>query len=377
MIEIKDKKDCCGCHACTNVCPKQCITMQTDEEGFLYPVVDKVTCIGCGLCEKVCPVINQSEPRKPLRVYAAKNKNEEIRTQSSSGGIFTLLAEKVIIEGGVVFGAKFDENWNVIHSWTDTIEGIAVFRGSKYVQSTIGDTFREAKNFLLQDRKVLFTGTPCQIAGLKKYLRKDYENLLCVSIACHGVPSPIVWQEFLKEKRIDLSNISSISMRNKQYGWRNYQLCIKDKSGNCILSNKKYNCSYLHGFIRGFYLRPSCYSCKTKAGSCGCDFLIADFWGIEDVLPQYDDNKGISLVIAYSDKAQNIAKSMDLPYTVSTEQAFHKNPCIIHSTQKNENTHKFWEMWSIKGYEANNILLKQYKKTLASRILTKIKSILQ
>ena len=223
MFQLTDKQDCCGCHACASVCARHSITMQEDNEGFLYPVVDASTCIDCGLCEKVCPVINQDEPRKPLKVYAAKNRNEEIRRQSSSGGIFTPLAESVIREGGVAFGAKFDKDWNVVHAWTDTIEGIADFRGSKYVQSIIGDTYREAREFLKQGRKVLFSGTPCQIAGLRKFLRKEYENLLTVDVVCHGVPSPLVWREYLKENTKG-KEILRIDFREKKWvgkiiGW--------------------------------------------------------------------------------------------------------------------------------------------------------------
>ena len=152
MLQVTDKSQCCGCHACASICAKHCITMQEDNEGFLYPIVDEKACTDCGLCEKVCPVINQSEPRRPLKVYAAKNANEEVRLKSSSGGIFSLLAEAVIEEGGTVFGAKFDKDWNVVHAWTDTKEGIADFRGSKYVQSTIGNTYSEAREFLRQGR---------------------------------------------------------------------------------------------------------------------------------------------------------------------------------------------------------------------------------
>lgn len=192
MIEIKDKKDCCGCSACVQKCPKQCISLKEDNEGFLYPEVDKSMCINCGLCEKVCPVLHQGESRKPLKVYAAKNQDEEIRRQSSSGGIFTLLAEKTIQDGGVVFGARFDEHWEVKHDYTETIEGLAAFRGSKYVQSRMEDNYRKAEMFLKQGRKVLFSGTPCQVAGLKRFLRKYYGNLLTIDMVCHGVPSPLV-----------------------------------------------------------------------------------------------------------------------------------------------------------------------------------------
>lgn len=200
MISINDKKDCCGCAACVQRCPKQCITLHEDNEGFLYPQVDESLCIDCGLCEKVCPVINQADERTPLGVYAAKNPNESVRMQSSSGGVFTMLAERIIDEDGVVFGACFDERWEVVHSYVETKEALAKFRGSKYVQSKIGSTYQQVEGFLKSGRKVLFSGTPCQIAGLKKYLRKEYDNLLAVDFICHGVPSPGVFRTYLQEE---------------------------------------------------------------------------------------------------------------------------------------------------------------------------------
>ena len=180
MISIKQKKDCCGCSACVQRCPKQCISMAEDEEGFLYPHIDESKCIDCGLCEKVCPVINQENQREPLSVYAATNPDEKIRMLSSSGGLFSMLAEKTIENGGVVFGACWNDEWEVVHDYTETVLGIAKFRGSKYVQSRIGDSYRIVEKFLKDGREVLFSGTPCQVAGLKKYLCKVYENLFLV-----------------------------------------------------------------------------------------------------------------------------------------------------------------------------------------------------
>lgn len=199
MINIIEKKDCCGCSACVQRCPQQCISLEEDEEGFLYPIINEAACIDCGLCEKVCPVLHSGDAHKPLKVFAAKNNNEKIRVESSSGGVFTVLAELVIDEGGVVFGAKFGEHWDVIHDYTETKEGLAAFRGSKYVQSRIGDCFNKAKSFLVQGRKVLFSGTPCQISGLKRFLGKEYDSLLTVDFICHGVPSPKVWRMYLNE----------------------------------------------------------------------------------------------------------------------------------------------------------------------------------
>ncbi len=343
MITIRDKKDCCGCHACAMICAKHCIVMQPDEEGFLYPVVDKDVCTDCGLCEKVCPVINQSEPRRPLTVYAAKNNDEEIRRQSSSGGIFTLLAEKVINDGGVVFGARFDENWNVIHSWTDTVKGIATFRGSKYVQSKIGDTYSEAKRFLMQGRKVLFSGTPCQIAGLKRYLRKEYDNLLTIDVVCHGVPSPLVWRRYLNDMRDSFPAqypITDISFRDKGNGWKNYCFRLRYdvpedtsdtdstlKGSGEFLQPFTEN-TFMKGFLRNIYLRPSCYVCSARSGKSGSDISIADFWGVQNFYPEFDDDKGVGLILINSEKGALVYGGVHAQNVLATyEQGLANNPC--------------------------------------------------
>lgn len=200
MINIAVKSKCTGCSACVQRCPKQCISFEEDSEGFYYPQVNLSLCINCGLCEKVCPVLQQDKPRNPVIVYAAKNSNLSTRLASSSGGIFALLAETILRQNGVVFGARFDNEWNVIHDYTESLDGLSVFLGSKYVQSKIGNTYKYAERFLKEGRKVLFSGTPCQIVGLKKYLRKDYDTLLTVDFVCHGVPSPMIWRDYLNEK---------------------------------------------------------------------------------------------------------------------------------------------------------------------------------
>ena len=361
MLQITDKSQCCGCHACVSVCARQCITMQEDNEGFLYPVVDASTCMDCGLCEKVCPVINQDAPRKPLKVYAAKNRNEEVRRQSSSGGIFTPLAEAVIRDGGVVFGAKFDKEWNVIHAWTDTIEGIADFRGSKYVQSTIGNTYREAREFLKQGRKVLFSGTPCQIAGLRKFLRKEYGNLLAVDVVCHGVPSPLVWRKYLEETReklraerdagkntvsstlMEMPVITGISFRDKTHGWKKSGFRLRyaafKAAGNSVSSSANDSERtllqpfpenvFMKGFLSNFYLRPSCYACTARTGKSGSDISIADFWGVQNYYPEFDDDKGIGLVLVNSEKGRKAYEQTNSDSIESTyEQGLNQNPCL-------------------------------------------------
>lgn len=322
MIHITDKSKCCGCAACVQRCPKQCISLKEDKEGFLYPSVDKNTCIDCGLCEKVCPIINQNDPREPLKVYAAKHKDDEIRMKSSSGGIFTLLAEQIINEGGVVFGARFDEYWEVMHDYTETKEGLALFRGSKYVQSRIGNAYQQAENFLKQGRKVMFTGTPCQIAGLRRFLRKEYENLLAVDFVCHGVPSPKVWRMYLDEtlarqgigKNTVLSHamlrqkfIRDVEFRSKSTGWKKFSFALTltkataDGEENSVLLSSIFEDNlFMQSFLSDFILRPSCYKCVCKKGKSSADITLGDFWGIEYVLPKWDDNKGISLLLLYN-----------------------------------------------------------------------------
>jgi len=337
MIEIKDNKDCCGCAACVQICPKECISLIEDGEGFLYPHVDRNGCIGCGLCERVCPFINAGEAREPLRCYAAKNKDERVRMESSSGGVFTLLAESIIDEGGVVFGARFDDEWEVVHDFTETKAGLAAFRGSKYVQSRIGNTFRQAESFLKEDRKVLFSGTPCQIKGLKQYLRRDYDNLLAVDFICHGVPSPGVWRQYLDEtfskpdrregrgKNTVLSSpkaipvITGISFRDKKLGWKKYSFVVRGKSAgqadknSVLLSDMHQNNAFMKAFLSDLILRPSCYGCRAKGGRSGSDITIADFWGIQNIMPDFDDDKGVSLILCYSNKQiiDNILKLAD------------------------------------------------------------------
>ena len=409
MIEIKDKKACCGCHACASICAKHCITMQPDEEGFLYPMVDKDECTDCGLCEKVCPVINQSEPRRPLKVYAAKNKNEEIRRQSSSGGIFTLLAERVIVEGGVVFGARFDENWDVIHSWTDTVEGIAAFRGSKYVQSTIGDTYREAREFLKQGRKVLFSGTPCQIAGLKKYLRKDYDNLLTVDVVCHGVPSPLVWRTYLDETRKqlraergvgknsvpssmdELPVITGISFRDKTNGWKKYGFRLRyaaseaaknTVSASAIKEEKEIlqpfrDNIFMQGFLANLYLRPSCYACAARSGKSSSDISIADFWGVQNYYPEFDDDKGVGLLLVNSERGEVAYDDLNVDNIAAIyDQGLKGNPCLEHSVKVTNQREKFWTSFPKNKLEKVNRYYQKHLPSLTNRILNKIKRIL-
>ena len=303
MIQITDKHYCCGCSACASICPKHCITMQADSEGFLYPEVNEADCIDCGLCEKVCHELHPYEDRHPQKVYAALNKNEEVRMKSSSGGIFYLLAEKTIAEGGVVFGARFDEQWQVVIDYAETMEGIKAFMGSKYVQARMDTAYADAKRFLKEGRKVLFSGTPCQIAGLHHFLRKSYDNLLTVDVICHGTPSPLVWRKYLDELTKNVQRIKGVEHRNKKLGWKNFSVNIQYDAEEKIyhMSTPFQRDLYMNVFLKNIILRPSCYKCLARSGRSKSDITLADFWGIASIIPQMDDDKGTSLVFVNTD----------------------------------------------------------------------------
>ena len=377
MINIKNKQDCCGCSACAQRCPKQCIAMAEDEEGFLYPKVDISKCIDCHLCEKVCPVINQDEPRTPLNVYAAKNQNDQIRLDSSSGGIFTILAEQVINAGGVVFGACWDEEWNVKHDYAECLDNLSKFRSSKYLQSIIGDNYFKAEQFLKAGRTVLFTGTPCQIAGLKHFLRKDYDNLLAVEVICHSVPSPGIWQRYLEERLQTLkwskSDIKHISFRNKKTGWKCYSFIIENKNGN-VFSELGSKNAFMRGFLADLYTRPSCQACPSKQLKSGSDITLGDFWGIDSLMPEIDDDKGVSAIIINTEKGRKALHSVNDLIPSSWADICVNNPALVKSAKVSENKEHFFLKDELSFEKKIHILCKRpfsLRQTI-SRILRKL-----
>lgn len=399
MIQIKYKKDCCGCNACVQRCPKQCITMQADGEGFLYPIVDTALCIDCGLCEKVCPVINQAEPQQPIKVYAAYNKNEDIRMHSSSGGIFTLLAEETIKNGGVVFGVKFNKDWMPEFGYTETLEGLSPFRGSKYVQAIVGNAYKKAEEFLKSGREVLFSGTPCQIAGLKRYLRKGYDKLLTVDIICHGVPSPKVWNIYLKETSSRLLNtipdeknsvvsaiggepkscIEAISFRSKITGWKKYSFLLKlnfftfDGKNTVVFTEPFGENNFMRAFLNDTILRPSCYSCPAKQGKSHSDITIADFWGIDTIDPAFDDDKGCCLVLLNTEKGCTVYNLFHLTSKEKTfEEGIKHNSAYYRSCKPHPSRTRFFKGLD-KTENLSAYILRMQKPTFATRVKNKIK----
>ena len=361
MIEIENKENCSGCHACANACPVNCINMTCDKEGFLYPVIDKDKCIGCNKCELVCHSINPLQNDNIPSAYACMNIDEVTRMHSSSGGIFTLLAECIIEQGGVVFGAAFDADYNVHHIAATDLEQLSQIRGSKYVQSKIGDTYIQAKNFLEQDIPVLFSGTPCQIDGLLKYLcGKHYEKLYTQDIVCHGAPSPKVWEEYLKHvKNISGNNIKYIYFRNKNNGWKNFGVKIEFENNKSDIKDFKKD-YFMKGFLSNLYLRPSCYNCHSKSLNRNSDITLADFWGIDNILPDMNDDKGTSMLLVNTKKGKtlfdNISEKIKFQ-SVDCSDAVKYNSSALKSVDKPKSRNKVIKQINSKNFEK---IIKKY-----------------
>jgi len=375
LIQIIDRNECTGCYACYNACKKNSINMVTDFEGFWYPIVDYNNCTRCGSCLSACPVNCQIvTDRKPI-AYACYNIDEKVRMGSSSGGLFSLIAEQVINSGGIVFGAGFDKYFTVIHSWVDLKEELGKFRGSKYVQSKIGETYKQVEEFLKQERQVLFSGTPCQISGLKSYLKRDYNNLICIDIICHGVPSPKVWQKYIsyQEKRAG-SPIRKIIFRLKKEGWKRYSVSFLFNNDMVFVQTFDKNL-YMKAFLTDICLRPSCYKCKYKNLNRDSDITLADFWGIQNLLPEMDDDKGTSLVIVNSIGGKLMFEGIKdrIQYKeANINEAICYNKSAINSAIENSKRKKFFA--NIDRLQFDNLVNKYCSGSIIIKIQGKAKS---
>lgn len=379
MISITNKQDCMGCYACATICPTSCIAMESDGEGFWYPIVDNDECIECGLCVKVCPIIQKAhnEPERVAkpRAYAAYSTDTSVRLDSSSGGLFSLIAEQVMNTGGVVFGAAFDEEFNVYHGFVEAKQEIDKFRGSKYVQSKIGDSYRQVRKFLRQDRMVLFTGTPCQISGLKRYLGKDYENLLCQDIVCHGVPSPKVWQKYVSYRESSAGGPARrIAFRRKDRGWKRYSVSFLFQNDTEYIQTLREDL-YMQAFLKDICLRPSCHACHFKGINRESDITLADFWGIQNIAPEMDDDKGTSLVLVHSDKGQKLFECIQqrvVYQEVDVQDSIRYNSAAVKSVTQHPRRDEFFQR--LDHEEIDKLIKRLCRDRLPIRIRKKLKS---
>ncbi|MBR5407076.1 MAG: Coenzyme F420 hydrogenase/dehydrogenase, beta subunit C-terminal domain [Lachnospiraceae bacterium] len=365
MININEKKtNCCGCTACAQVCPKNCITMEADAEGFSYPVVDTDKCISCNRCDSVCPIINKVEAASGddyPKAIGGWHKDEDIRALSSSGGAFSLFAQEILEQGGVVYGCALDDKAAARHICVDSLDDLDKLRGSKYVQSALDDVYESIRKLLEEGRKVLFTGAPCQAAGLCSYLGdKRSDNLYLIDFICHGVPSPRVFAEYIAETEKEAgSRVTGFKFRLKDHGWSGSGMqlgtCAEFENGDSIRNYPAFRDPFMNGFLDDTYLRPSCYDCSFKDVKKGySDFTIADFWGVDKVSDKLNDGKGTSLIIIHNEHARelwNNVKDNFFYQEVSTDAAIKRNRSIKQSPARSRRRDRFFTDLDSKGYK--------------------------
>lgn len=356
MITLFDRKqDCCGCTACRNICPNSAIHMKPDEEGFLYPFIKEESCVNCELCKKVCAFQSGYDISCNFDipyVYAVKHRDEKVRLSSTSGGAFTALSDYILSQNGIIYGVKFDEQFNIIHSKAVTKEERDNFKGSKYVQSDLKDSFIEIKSLLKEGKYILFTGTPCQVSGLKSYLKNiNMEKLFLCDIVCHGTPSPLMWKEHIKYTELKKkSKIINYYCRSKIKGWHGHNELNVFKNG---LKDYKSSLSQKHKIL--FYshniLRPSCHICKYTNLHRPSDITIADFWGIEKCMSDFDDNKGVSLILINTIKGKDLFNKIknELDYMQSDIKSC-LQPQLQYPNKASPMRDMFWEDYKKFGY---------------------------
>ena len=309
MIDIKDKVECCGCSACASSCPVDAIAMQQDAEGFLYPMVDMKRCVECGRCEKVCPIRQvKTEIPRYQQAWLAQSLDKGEQMASTSGGIGAVLARVIVERGGVVFGARFDENLDVCHAAAETVEESKAFRGSKYVQSDVMGCYRQVRALLREGREVLFTGTPCQVEGLSSFLDEQYDTLYCCDVVCHAVPSPLIWHKYLEFISKHLSSVvDGVFFRDKRlYGYKYSQMFLTSSQGNVIYHNGVESDPMLRAFFSNICDRPSCYDCHFKKRYRESDLTIWDCFDVGLREKAFDDDRGTTNILVQSEKGARL-----------------------------------------------------------------------
>lgn len=379
MIHIEDKTKCCGCTACASICPKKCITMKPDEEGFLYPEVDENTCVNCGICDKVCPVIAPADTvdeNTSAKVIQLRDENNLF--ESASGGFFTAISKYVINQNGMVCGAHYDDNFNVKHYITSSHEECKRFRGSKYVQSELGDVFAKVKEALQHGILVCFSGTPCQVSGLKKFLGREYDKLITVDLVCAGVPSPKLWRIYLdKQEKVHDSKLQFVNFRNKTYGYQCSTMKLQFKNGKTYSKSGRID-PMMKFFVSGIAKRPSCYECVFKGTERCSDFTLFDAWHASELTGKKDNDKGYTSVIVHTNKAEKILEkitNMLTCYSVDLEQAVKLDGIMVEGQPKRHTGRS--EFYDVLNNHGIDECINRYGKvTGKDKILEKVKPIL-
>lgn len=345
MAHLTDTKKCTGCSACVNGCQKQCIEIFSDKDGFLQPVINRDNCISCGLCEKICPITNfPNLNEQESKAFAAYSVDDTIRSDSSSGGVFSEIAKVILADEGFVYGAAYDKKFRVRHICIDAESDLWKLRGAKYVQSDVSSCFKKIKDQLVSEKSVLFSGTPCQVAGLKAFLQKEYDNLLTIDFVCHGVPSPLAWRKYV-EWRADKDNAGKlpehINLRDKKTGWSRYQYSnLYQYQGNNTYAALSGNDLFMKLFVGDYINCTSCADCHFKGYNRVSDITLGDFWGIWDIAPDMDDNKGTSLVLIHSEAARQMMDKISDKIKmkeVTLQQASEQNPSLLISSASKGN----------------------------------------
>lgn len=367
-VNITSKEDCCGCTGCANICPKGAITMQEDNEGFLYPVIDKEKCIDCGMCKKVCPVSNKEKNKKVKQIgYIFQYKDIDIRKESTSGGFYTAIAEYVIKNNGSVYGVGLNKNFVAKHERVTRVEDLCKFRNSKYVQSNPNDTFKQVKNDLYNKLLVVYSGTACQIEGLKKYLQNDYDNLITVDVICRSVPSPLLWKKYIEEKNKN-KNIDKVYFREKKYGYKYSNLCMHSK--NTIVYNNGVDTDpYLRAFFSNISSRPSCYNCKFKEQYHNADFTIWDCFDVDNYDESFNDDIGTTRVLVNTKKATEMFDELAKLHNtkqIETDKLVNNFHQMFNSIKYNSNRDDFFE--DLNTEESNYVLNKYFPNKIKNKL---------
>ena len=386
MNATQKSDTCTGCGICAAICPSSAIQMQADSHGFLHPAVDTAKCTDCGLCARKCPISTLPQVSAHTDILTGYAKDETLLLSSSSGAIFPVLTAEIIRRGGIVFGAAFNENFDVVHTAAETLSELLALCGSKYVQSRIpADRYSQVKTALSDGRWVYFSGMPCQVAALKCYLGREYETLITQDTACHSVPSPMVWKDYVSalEKQHG-GKLTNFSFRNKATGWEGYHIYATFDNGKEFRQPAAEN-PYQRGFIKGLYSRNSCFSCKFKGIERCSDITLADYWGVKGIQPEAYNPQGTSLILLHSDRGRALLESCKdkLQIVAATDGAFTFNPAVLTPIQKPARYDEFGADYGKKSFvdlvpaccepTREELSKERWNRSLLARVIRKLK----